>query len=218
MSKETMKLALEALETYYGYMEPLLTVFGGPRVPAEQSTTWKVEQAITALQEALAEQPAPPPECQTEAEKTAYAFGWFKALESVREKPAQQEPVTDEENEKFSRDVSNFKGTDEGATMYALERFLKNRTAPQPAQQEPVAWMRQDGERVTTTSDRRNYPDYETRYSIPLYTSPPAQRKPLTDEQIMDSFIITPGMRQLVQAFKAGARFAEAAHGIKENT
>ena len=45
----------------------------------------------------------------------------------------------------------------------------------------------------------------------------PAQRKPLTDEQIMDSFIITPGMRQLVQAFKAGARFAEAAHGIKEN-
>jgi hypothetical protein len=29
-------------------------------------------------------QPAPP-ECQTEAEKTAYAFGWWKALESQRE-------------------------------------------------------------------------------------------------------------------------------------
>jgi hypothetical protein len=28
--------------------------------------------------------PAPPPECQTEAEKTAYAFGWWKALESQR--------------------------------------------------------------------------------------------------------------------------------------
>jgi hypothetical protein len=26
-----------------------------------------------------------PPECQTEAEKTAVAFGWYKALESVRE-------------------------------------------------------------------------------------------------------------------------------------
>jgi hypothetical protein len=39
--------------------------------------------------------------------------------------------------------------------------------------QEPVAWMRQDGQRVTTASDRHNYPDYETRYSIPLYTTPP---------------------------------------------
>jgi hypothetical protein len=37
-------------------------------------------------------------------------------------------------------------------------------------QVEPVAWMRQDGQRVTTASDRHNYPDYETRYSIPLYT------------------------------------------------
>jgi len=40
-------------------------------------------------------------------------------------------------------------------------------------EQEPVAWMRQDGQRVTTASDRHNYPDYETRYSIPLYTHPP---------------------------------------------
>jgi hypothetical protein len=31
-----------------------------------------------------AAQPAPP-ECQTEAEKTAFAFGWWKALESVRQ-------------------------------------------------------------------------------------------------------------------------------------
>jgi len=60
MSKEdeTLKLALEALESYHGYMEPLTTVFGGPRIPAEQSTTGKVERAITAIREALAEQPA----------------------------------------------------------------------------------------------------------------------------------------------------------------
>ena len=32
-----------------------------------------------------AEQPAPPPECKTEAEKTAFAFGWWKALETQRE-------------------------------------------------------------------------------------------------------------------------------------
>jgi hypothetical protein len=35
-----------------------------------------------------------PPECKTEAEKTAFAFGWFKALESVRKEPAPaQEPI-----------------------------------------------------------------------------------------------------------------------------
>lgn len=28
--------------------------------------------------------PDPPPECKSEAEKTAFAFGWFKALESRR--------------------------------------------------------------------------------------------------------------------------------------
>jgi hypothetical protein len=44
---------------------------------------------------------------------------------------------------------------------------------------EPVAWMRKDGQRVTTASDRHNYPDYETRYSIPLYTTPqPAPQRP----------------------------------------
>ena len=52
----------------------------------------KVELATQALDKALTEQPAPP-ECKTEAEKTAYAFGWYKALESVREQPAPaQEP------------------------------------------------------------------------------------------------------------------------------
>jgi hypothetical protein len=53
---EALKLALEALKTYHGYMEPLLTVFGGPRVPAEKSTTSQVEQAIKSLEEALAKQ------------------------------------------------------------------------------------------------------------------------------------------------------------------
>ena len=53
MSIDAMKQALEALETYHGYMEPLLTVFGGPRVPAEQSTTSKVEKSIIALRLAI---------------------------------------------------------------------------------------------------------------------------------------------------------------------
>jgi len=50
---KAMKQMLEALESYYGYMEPLTTVVGGPRVPAEQSTTGKVEKAITAGRQAI---------------------------------------------------------------------------------------------------------------------------------------------------------------------
>ena len=44
-------------------------------------------EAIAALRQAL-EQPAipSPPEAKTEGEKLNYAFGWFKALEYVREK------------------------------------------------------------------------------------------------------------------------------------
>ena len=38
-------------------------------------------------------QPAPPPECKTEAEQTAYAFGWWKALESLRTGQPAQESV-----------------------------------------------------------------------------------------------------------------------------
>ena len=43
---------------------------------------------LPPLREALAQQPPPPPppECRTEAERTAYAFGWFKALETVNQK------------------------------------------------------------------------------------------------------------------------------------
>ena len=60
----------------------------------------------------------------------------------------------------------------------------ERKTLAQPAQ-EPVAWMREDGQRVTTASDRHNYPDYETRYSIPLYTHPPQRTwVGLTDEEV----------------------------------
>ena len=38
-------------------------------------------------------QPASPPECYTEEEKTAYAFGWWKAMEAQRLAQPEQEPV-----------------------------------------------------------------------------------------------------------------------------
>jgi hypothetical protein len=68
MSKEAMKLALEALENPWK---------AGPDGVAD---------AITAIKEALA-QPKQEPlamEFKTDAEKIAYAFGWFKALELNR--------------------------------------------------------------------------------------------------------------------------------------
>jgi len=49
------------------------------------------EEAVTALKTAL-EQPEPPPEAQTEAEKIAYCAGWWTAMEQKREQP-EQEPV-----------------------------------------------------------------------------------------------------------------------------
>lgn len=45
-----------------------------------------------------------------------------------------------------------------------------------------------------------------------------AQRKPLTDEEIVETFCKAPHQTQHVAWFAAGVRFAEASHGIKENT
>lgn len=73
---------------------------------------------------------------------------WSAAIQAVNgfhltalqpKEPEQSMQVTDEENEQFSRDVSNFKGADPEATKYALETFLRNRALVQP-EQEPVAW------------------------------------------------------------------------------
>ena len=70
----------------------------------------------------------------------------------------------------------------DGNCNYGATELLRNRLA-QP-EQKPVAWMRQDGQRVTTASDRHNYPDYEIRYSIPLYTAPPQREwQRLTDKE-----------------------------------
>jgi hypothetical protein len=80
------------------------------------------------------------------SKETANEWGTeVQPLYTIAAQPAPvQEPVcgvTDEENEKFSRDVSNFKGADPEATKYALEQFLKNRKATPPAQRtEPPPW------------------------------------------------------------------------------
>jgi hypothetical protein len=93
---EALKLALEALEATID-----VPCYGGHP---------KQEAAAAAIKEALAQpdyravktyhegkpvyvsQTEFPPECKTEAEQTAYAFGWWKALESVRTAQPAHEP------------------------------------------------------------------------------------------------------------------------------
>jgi hypothetical protein len=61
--------ALEALEAMNPY----------PASKADQRAG-----AITALRTVLAQEPTPPPEAVTEAEKTAYAAGWWAALAQIK--------------------------------------------------------------------------------------------------------------------------------------
>ena len=90
----------------------------------------------------------------------------------------------------------------------------RGRWLAQPVQ-EPVAWM------CTPFGDTEYEfsAHQECENCVPCYATPTKREGvKLTDEQIMDAFCVTPGIHQFVQAFKAGARYAEAAHGIKENT
>lgn len=60
---------------------------GGPCQADVHNDKLAEQQAPATAQAAdSAPAPPPPPECETEAEKRAFAFGWFKALESERMK------------------------------------------------------------------------------------------------------------------------------------
>ncbi len=120
---------------------------------------------------------------------------------------------------------------DHVAMQYARQAItaLQEALAEQPAQQEPVAWLVDNGGDAVLIRHSENFPgvfagsEFNKRPLVYSDTSPqpPAQRKPLTDEQIM-----TIG-RELGAKCKMGgnpnidfdyARAIEAAHGIKENT
>jgi len=108
-------------------------------------------------------------------------------------------------------ELCNGAETVDGVVIYTDKEIAAIKEALAQPEQEPVAWMRQDGQKVTTASDRHNYPDYETRYSIPLYTTPP-QRKPLSEEEIG---AILEGVNAYGTRLYTFARAIEAAHGIK---
>ena len=102
----------------------------------------------------------------------------------------------------------------------ALEAYCDTLAKPEPAiigtylekdkEQEPVAWVvysSAENDIVWTNKGKR------LKQNTPLYTSPPAQRKPLTDEQ----------RKEIAFRWRDGNGTAseiidmvEAAHGIKE--
>jgi hypothetical protein len=177
MSKEAMKLALEALETYHGYMEPLTTVFGGPRVPAEQSTTGKVETAITSLRQALEEALA--------KQEPDYKALWQQMCERCDEldaklaKQEQGEPVAVITPMSKYADASN-------CLDVSLPVGTKLYTTPQPKQEqgEPVAWMdknkfehlKKNNAVLTTVTSWGAFDD-----DIPLYTTPQSKQEQKED-------------------------------------
>ena len=61
--------------------------------PGDEATEQIIDDVRKCLEQA--EKQEPPKECQTEAEKRAYAFGWWKAMEANR--TAQTRPATREE-------------------------------------------------------------------------------------------------------------------------
>ncbi len=119
MTKEALTLALEALDSSSKLINGQGTKFGlEGAMDGYYSGCFDVDgnnkllnEATTAIKEALAQpdyravktyhegkpvyvsQTEFPPECKTVAEQTAYAFGWWKALESVRIEQPAQEPV-----------------------------------------------------------------------------------------------------------------------------
>lgn len=110
---------------------------------------------------------------------------------------------------------------DEAVDVYEA---LCEALAEQPAQQEPVAWLIDNGGDAVLIRHSENFPGVfagsEFRKQPLVYGDKlsPAQRKPLTDEQ-MWSLWNSQGDDAMEQtAAIAFARAIEAAHGIKENT
>ena len=80
MTKELLQQALDALEEMQY---------------ASTDTSERLGVAAIAALKAAIAQPVDPHECETEAEKLAYAYGWWKALETKRSSMAQPDKPAD---------------------------------------------------------------------------------------------------------------------------
>ena len=216
MSTEAMKLALEALEMWC----PMTATYLNTR-----------DKAITALRQALAQpqQDHFDPLDYIDPE-TGEPFNPVDQSSTPQPTQPQQEPV-------LMFYEHEWQGKTSRAYQWLIDPFslpegTKLYTSP-PAQQEPVeywtvanGWVSDQAEvpaAVWVEPDfweHCNRVNCGTAYRLPapgrqpLYTSPPAQRKPLTDEQI-ETVWRSVQANDFHDCVKPFARAIEAAHNIK---
>ena len=68
-------------------VEALKRIVAAVEAIPEDVEGWMPDALTDALidaRQAIAVYESAPPECQTEAEKTAFAFGWWKAMEALK--------------------------------------------------------------------------------------------------------------------------------------
>ena len=180
--QETLKLALEALE-------------------AHADIGIKSDKAITAIREALAEQPP------YRAVKT-----WHDGKPVyVAEQPAQQQAYQQANPlggpaKVFDAMADAIRAGDDYHAVLRQYGYIEAQ------QQEPVAWATQLNEYAHIQWGAKR-PEYPMVYEFPLYTTPP-HRKPLTDEgiyKIANDLFYGNGPCDTL----AMCRAIEAAHGIK---
>lgn len=194
MSKEAMKLALEAL---YSMKETL--------AEHDEPTTFNEDEAIKALEEALAKQEQHALSSRVNDVRVHIEHGkqHDEAMKRITAKQEQCDPL-------FKSIIEKHEGLAE--ELAAMDK----------EQGEPVAWI--SWNRVSGES-KLNYHKVSSQHDatlwshFPLYTTP-QQRKPLTDEQI--SAITKQYALSLAFPYDGPttpelfARAVEAAHGIKE--
>jgi hypothetical protein len=130
------------------------------------------------------------------------------AFEAARTHPAPAQPVQEPAVPKNSQD---WKGMDGSIAFHLIERHADNWNDISLMMGEWLAANQAQPEGFSPC-------DMATAAALGFRDGVESVRpaKPLTDEQILDAFCTTPDIHQFVSAFKAGARFAEQAHGIKE--
>jgi len=105
----------------------------------------------------------------------------IQALEAELAKPEQKPvAVVDANDDGHWADILSDSDVKIGQLLYAAP-------PPKEGKQEPVAWLRNDGEMAILNKRRTMYANGEARFAIPLYTSPPRKEwVGLTDDEIND--------------------------------
>jgi hypothetical protein len=93
----------------------------------------------------------PPPECETEAEKRAYAFGWWKALEANRAAPVQEPESFEEWNAKQHGDPEEIGLLQALRIAYCAGQDSVTKSTPPAAQRQWVGLTDEDKLRLLPT-------------------------------------------------------------------